>query len=198
MKIKDLSGQKFGRLTALYKLHNYHKKGTYWLCICECGNFAEVFASHLTSLHTKSCGCLHGEKHGDSHTRLHNTWEHMRGRCYNPNNPKYKNYGGRGIKICDEWYNSYLAFKDWAINNGYDDTLTIDRINNDGNYEPNNCRWATIKQQNNNQRKNLSFTINNVTKTLAQWCETYNISYHKAYQRIFKLGYNIEKAIKND
>lgn len=153
----NLTGRKFGKLTAIkidYKSKDYK---TFWLCKCDCGNYTSVYVSKLTTGKTKTCGCSrttdpHNYKHGLRHTRLYRIWANMKTRCYNKMDPHYSRWGGRGVKICNEWINDFKAFYDWAIKNGYQDNLSIDRINNDGNYEPNNCRWATIKQQNNNKR----------------------------------------------
>lgn len=150
-KFKDITGQRFGRLTALYRLHNT-KGRTKWLCICECGNLAEVALRELIDNKTKSCGCLHKQiareqhmTHGKRRTRLYSIYVSMKNRCYYKNNKSYKYYGGRGIAVCSEWKYNFQAFYDWAMANGYDDTLTIDRIDVNGNYEPNNCRWSTQK-----------------------------------------------------
>lgn len=119
----------------------------------------------------------------------------MKQRCYNENNTRYKHYGGRGIAVCDEWRNNFQAFYDWSMANGYKDTLTIDRIDVNGNYEPNNCRWITNKEQQRNRRDNKLYTINNVTKCLSEWCEIYNINYSTAHYRLLK-GLTIKQALE--
>ena len=152
----NLTGMRFGKLTVLHKVKN-HGRRTAWLCACDCGNTAEVTTESLRRGNTRSCGCLHGETHGCSDDRLYSVWRTMKARCENPNNGKYPDYGGRGIKVCDEWHESFSAFREWALENGYDydaerGACTIDRIDVDSNYEPSNCRWADAKTQANNQR----------------------------------------------
>ena len=152
--VKDMVGKRFGRLIVISRAENKSRKGrdAYWLCKCDCGAETTVCTGSLSAGRTRSCGCLAREKaseakkHGDSDSRLYNIWRGMRARCRNKN---LHRYGGRGISVCPEW-ESYLTFKEWAILNGYRDNLTIDRIDNDGNYTPDNCRWATYKQQNQN------------------------------------------------
>lgn len=123
-------------------------------------------------------------KHGQTGTRLYRIWKAMKTRCYNSNFPRYKDYGGRGIAICSEWLNDPCSFFEWAKSNGYNDNLTIDRIDNDGDYTPNNCRWTTKKQQNNNRRTNRFFTFCGVTKTIAQWAEETGINQFTLYDRL--------------
>lgn len=205
MKLIDLTGQKFGRLTVLYRLHNYHKHGTYWLCLCDCGNLTEVTRCNLRSSHTKSCGCYqldraveNGTKHGKSDTRLYSVWQGMKDRCYNKNIIAYEDYGARGIKICNEWLDDFMNFYDWAMDNNYKENLSIDRIDNDKGYSPANCRWATKKQQARNTRRNRNITINDETHCLSEWCEILNINYGTVCQRLYRDHWSVKKALEVD
>ena len=210
MNAIDIKGQKYGRLTVLEKSEPIRFKGSgktkiRWLCRCECGNTVVVTTGALRSGRTKSCGCYATEKqriigskrktHGMAGTRLYDIWRSMKKRCDVKTTEAYKNYGGRGIKICNEWANNYKSFYDWAISAGYKKGKEIDRIDNNGNYEPNNCRFVDEETQANNKRNVRLYTINGITKSLSQWCKDYDLDYYMVRQRIYKLGWTIEDAL---
>ena len=161
-KLINLIGQRFGMLTVIKRASPDKTRSVRWYCQCDCGSSSIARASDLRRGQTKSCGCLRAikmramtYKHGGKGTRLYRIWKSMRTRCNNPNSPSYKNHGARGITVCEEWQHSFEAFRDWALANGYHDCLTIDRVDNDGNYEPSNCWWATYKEQNINKRPRI-------------------------------------------
>lgn len=201
-KAIDLTGQKFGKLTVLRLDHirKYNKcTKYYWLCLCECGNYCISSQNQLSRGKTKSCGCIQqkyfGIKHNLRNTKLYNNWDNIKKRCYAKTDYHYKWYGKRGITICDEWKNDFKAFYDWAMANGYEEDLTIDRIDVNGNYEPNNCRWISIQKQQQNKRSNHYITYKNQTKCIAEWAKIYNISRATLSWRIRK-GWDIERALE--
>lgn len=181
-KIKDLRGIKFGFLTVMNEEPIRKNNNTYWKCKCICGNERYYIAGNLHSGASKSCGCQKNsrsnnrKKRYSQPPRLRRIFYGMKTRCYNSSAEQYKNYGARGIKICNEWLNNSKNFYEWAINNGYSDNLTIDRINVNGNYEPNNCRWVTMGMQQNNRRNSTRITINQKTKTASQWAREYGLT----------------------
>lgn len=194
-RIKDLTGQKFERLIVKGYIGKNNKNHALWLCRCSCDNYTLVTTTDLKSGHVKSCGCLKIEmtiernknnsyaKHGQSRTRIYRIWQLMKDRCSNVNRDRYKDYGGRGITYCKEWVD-FKCFYSWAIDNGYKENLTIDRINVNGNYEPNNCRWITNKEQQNNKRYHHLFLFNGEIKNLAQWGEETGLPYDIIWRRI--------------
>lgn len=176
----DLTGQRFERLVVLGEAAKDNHGRVTWLCRCDCGEKVVVQAYNLKNGNTKSCGCYKREKakadstkHGEVGTRLYTIWKDMRQRCTNPNNRAYSHYGGRGIEICEEWRVSYAAFAEWAMSTGYADNLSIDRIDTNGDYAPDNCRWTTEKVQQNNRTNNRLITVDGVTHTASEW-ETIN------------------------
>lgn len=195
-------GQKFGKLTAVERTESFDKNnGFLWKCLCDCGNETYVPVGRLRSGGAKSCGCSRIEKlkevnkrHCASKTRLYNIWCLMRSRCEKEYRPFYKRYGGRGITVCEEWQ-TFEGFRDWAVWNGYADNLSIDRINNDGNYEPNNCRWATSTQQTRNTSQSISVEYQGKKYALADLANKKGLSYMCLYKRI-KKGMTVEEAVE--
>lgn len=189
-------GMQFGRLVVLERL-----PGLRALCRCDCGTVKEVARSNLASGHTQSCGCLHREAmakrlnaHGKVKTREYISWASMLWRCRNPASAAYAGYGGRGIKVCDRWRRSFTAFlEDMGERPG--PGCSIDRIDNDGDYTPDNCRWATAKEQARNRRPTFWITIQGEKKSLAEWCEVYGRPYHRVWCRIRRRGWEPERAL---
>ena len=201
MKKLDLLNQRFGKLEVIGQARNSESKRIMWKCRCDCGNIIFALSFHLKNGRTKSCGCLAKQrlktlavKHNMSHTRIYRIWKTLRKRCNNPNDTNYKYYGKRGISVCKDWDNDFMSFYNWAMQNGYEDNLTIDRIDNNGNYEPGNCRWVDMKTQNSNNRNNHKITYNNKTLTLTQWSIIYDIPYQTLATRLHR-GWTIEKAL---
>lgn len=192
-KVLDLVGKKFGRLTVQERYINDNKGCARWCCSCDCGNFTIVRTYHLTSGRIRSCGCIKKEMlsrrektHGKSNTKLFYLWAGIKQRCFNSNHKNYSRYKGRGITMCDEWKNDFMEFYNWAIKSGYKENLTIERINNDGNYEPSNCRWATRKEQANNTSRNHFINFNGETHTMAEWSKILGITSSAFYSRVRK------------
>lgn len=207
MAIRDnLKGRKFGKLTVLAYDHTHKtpsgQSKSYWACECDCGNTATVCSQSLKSLHTTSCGCDSSRNHigevrrvhGESKTRLYAIWCGMISRCNNPNRIAYKDYGGRGISVCKKW-SSYIPFKQWAIKNGYTDELTLERMDVNGDYCPENCKWISKSAQSDNRRNSLLFTYNGKTQNLKRWSEESGIKYGTLRARIYVFGWDFEHAI---
>lgn len=202
-KLIDMIGKKFGKLTVLERAEDFigtSGRETQWFCKCDCGNNVIVRGHNLRNGHTKSCGCAQIEvstKHGWHGTPIYEIYHNMKSRCYNPNYNAYKDYGGRGISICDEWLNPDTGvdtFCKWSMANGYKPGLSIDRINNDGNYCPENCRWTDGVTQANNRRNNIKLTLNGITHTAAEWEPIVGISAFTLYARK-EDGWSDERAL---
>lgn len=200
--LNDLTGKRFGRLTVI-ELDPVRKgRKLYWVCKCDCGNTKSIRSDALLSGITKSCGCYNLEcisiratKHGLSKHPLFKEWTGIKQRCYNPNERYYYNYGGRGITVCDEWLHSPENFINWCLSHGYQKGLTLDRIDNNKGYSPDNCRWTTRKIQANNTRRNRYITYNGETHTVPEWAEILNLKYDVLIHRLAH-GWSVEKAIE--
>ena len=190
--IIDLTGQRFGRLTVLRRAENRGRR-VYWFCACDCGETREILGQNLRNGRVTSCGCWNREKaalrmkqnkttHGLSKTRLYKIWIKMRERCEAKDERRFRLYSGRGIRVCSEW-SDFLAFKNWAESHGYREDLELDRINNDGNYCPENCRWTTRTVQVRNRRNTAVETINGETKSVAEWSEIFGYPYYIGQSR---------------
>lgn len=200
MRAIDLTGQRFGRLTVEKRYRNNNGRAQ-WLCYCDCGTVVVAQSYLLRKGLTRSCGCLRKEtarenakKHGGRKTRLYNIWCAIKHRCTNRSAINYKDYGGRGIIVCAEWENSFEAFQEWALANGYRDDLSIERIDNDGPYTPDNCRWATRSEQGRNRRSNYLVEYNGETHPLIRWAELTGIKYGTLHRRLTR-GWTVEKAL---
>jgi hypothetical protein len=192
--MKDLTGIKFGRWTVIEFVERKNKN-YYWKCVCECGTIKII--QNPKSLKSKSCGCLVKEintKHGLDGNKLYHVFNSMKFRCYNEKCSSYKYYGGRGIIICDEWLQDVHNFISWSNSNGYENGLTIDRIDVNGNYCPENCRWITNKEQGLNKANNTWLTFNGECKTLCQWADELGINRSTLCFRIYNKNFSVEEA----
>lgn len=200
----DLTGMRFGKLSVIERAEDYVSprgyRGVAWKCRCDCGKDVVIRGCNLRNGKSLSCGCNRIEHpnrltHGQKGTRLYAIWKSMKGRCYNKNNNSYRDYGGRGITVCDEWRENFENFRDWAITHGYAETLSIDRIDNNCGYSPRNCRWVDWYTQANNTRHNHLVSHNGQTLTLSEWSKSTGVPYHRLKDRINKLGWDIERAL---
>ena len=202
----DLTGKKFGRLTCVAPNGKDKFNRTIWHCVCDCGNECDVRGYRMTNGNTKSCGCLHREglvRRNSIHSlslgpsgkvsRLYQIWLAMKKRCGNPNDSGYQRYGGRGIEICNEW-KDYKKFHEWSMDKGYSDELSIDRIDNNRGYEPENCRWVTNSIQQRNKRNNHLICFQGETKTLTEWSELAGMESSLLRYRL-KSGWSVENAL---
>lgn len=191
----DITGKSFG----LWRVIR-HDKGPNWICQCKCGSQKSVNGTSLRLGRSTRCMKCHTSRglrrtHGERNTRLYNIWNGMIYRCENPKCDAYYRYGGRGISICAEWRSDFTAFRNWAKSNGYSKTLTIDRINNNGNYEPKNCRWATYAEQNRNYSRNRPIEYNGRTVLVCDLAKEVGIPQDVLKNRIFRYGWSVEKAV---
>lgn len=199
-KYIEMIGKQYGRYTVIGK--EKRDGSIFWKCRCSCGNIRYVNGGDLRQGKTKSCGCYRNDwaktasrKHGLSHTRVYYIWQDMRRRCNDSKEKEYQNYGGRGISVCDDWNKSFEVFYKWAVENGYTDELTIDRIDVNGNYEPSNCRFVTFKEQMNNRTDNHYLTFNSETHTISEWSEITGIQYATLKDRVNKLHWTTDDAL---
>ncbi|MEQ2424387.1 hypothetical protein [Enterocloster hominis (ex Hitch et al. 2024)] len=176
-KFIDLTGQKFGMWTVLYYVGD-----SKWQCRCDCGTIREVKGVTLRNQSSTNCGCVK-RKHGMEGTKLYRLWSHMKERCDSPKFKSYKDYGGRGITYCEEW-KEFKAFMEWALQNGYQEEMTLDRINVNGNYEPSNCRFISNLEQQRNKRNSRLVTINGDTKAVSEWAEISGLDRHTILYRL--------------
>lgn len=199
---KEIVGLRFGKLTVTRFTGKRQGTQSIFECQCDCGNTTNVRRQHLLSGHTKSCGCLQSEsakerntKHGKSSDRIAAIWYGMRKRCFCKTASTFKNYGGRGITMCDDWKNDFSAFYSWAMKNGYAENLTIDRIDVNGDYCPENCRWITNEEQQNNRRTSRYVTFGGETRTVKDWAEITGIKYKTLIGRLNNGKWNVEQAL---
>lgn len=203
MSIKrDLIGKRFGKLVVVEKLKLNNHKETEWLCLCDCGNEYVSTSNRLTSGKTTQCRACSFKQmarkqtiHGCEPVKLWRTYQNMKTRCNNENSLDFKRYGERGIKVCDEWNSSFANFKKWALENGWSENLTLDRIDNNIGYSPDNCRWVTMTTQSNNRRSNRILVCDGKKDTMANWARRTGLPYWLIQTRLSK-GWSEEQALK--
>lgn len=206
----DLTGRRFGRLVVIKRAQDYiyrsGRREPAWKCICDCGKEIDVLGNSLRTGSTNSCGCLwrertieasktHGACVNGKSARLYTIWCNMKSRCGNEKHHEYYNYGGRGINVCPELENDFSSFAKWAKSHGYKEELSIDRIDINGDYCPENCRWATKKEQANNRRNNRIITVNGVSKTMSEWSDVSGVSSSTIWARMNRYGWDAAKAV---
>ena len=194
--VLNITGQKFGTLTVVARDPINSKSGNAkWICRCDCGNTASVVGSKLRSGHSKTCGCIRFTEKAQGHSgeRIYRIWTCMQNRCNKENNDNYKWYGGRGIKICTSWDN-FLNFREWALQSGYNDDLSIDRIDPNLDYFPDNCRWVSMKFQANNKTNNRILKYEGKSYTESQFADNFNLSYHTVVNRL-RMGWNLSRIV---
>lgn len=189
-------GQRYGKLVIASetKPHRYPSGAPrrMFVCKCDCGKEFVAYINLLRSGNTKSCGCIKSDKtrklnlsHGKAHSPLYSKWKGIKDRCYNPNCDFYHRYGGRGIEVCEEWRNDFQAFYDWAITNGWQAGLTIERKDINKGYEPSNCEFIPMKMQARNRSTNIILNVFGERKPLVAWCEQLKLPYSKTYKKIY-------------
>ena len=210
MKSVDLAGQRFTRLLVLEQAPRKNGR-VQWKCRCDCGKITCVDTRDLLRGTTKSCGCYNRDRiaklqavHGQAHSRLYSVWKDIRRRCNNNKHKDYCRYGALGVHVCEEWNKSFIPFYEWSMSHGYDPNAeygkcTIDRMDPNGDYSPENCRWVTLREQANNRRNTLYLTYNGVTDTMSNWAKNvgakYGVTYLCLFDRIHDRGWSIEKAL---
>lgn len=199
----DITGKRCGRLTVIREVGNDGRGEKKWLCKCDCGNETIVKSSKLRNGITRSCGCLQKEMrdngnhktHGMTNTKLYVIWCNMKKRCLSPGDIMYAHYGGRGITVCEEWQNDFCRFSEWSLTNGYKEGLSIERIDVNGNYEPDNCKWITKTEQYLNRTDSHFITAFGKTKTIKEWADESGLKYDTIERRINQYGWNAEDAV---
>lgn len=203
MAMIDITGKRFGKLVAI-QIAKKDKRGEYyWLCKCDCGNQKVVSSYKLRSGNTKSCGCFQREfrangirkTHGMTNSKLYTIWQNMKHRCNDPKNIMFQYYGGRGIRVCDEWLGGFEQFMEWAMKMGYQEGLSIERIDVNGDYSPANCKWITKKQQYLNRTDSHLLTAFGKTQTIKEWADESGIKYDTIERRVNQYGWDAEDAV---